>query len=1825
MSNQVVATEYTNSGTSSFFGSQTSTLTASNGETITGHVLQGGDILKFTQDGTFYNENIPESQNSNTERFIYFHSTTLNNPSRIIIDPNVVIEDKNTVKTIGADLTNGNKNYLVSTLRGGIQAKDGRVYLDMDVNGTFKMLVNTVREDKDYDFVSAAGASGFSNYASHVINLNIKDGGTLSSDANVGFAHTNKRKVNGTGTLIEVPKHLEYITVNAEQGSTVNLNNIEENRTTYIGTYTNNAIVFNAKGGDVTLGNDTILSYAGAKGVLNVSAGDVNIKNHLYLGYERLSDARNGNAIVNVTDGTLKVGNTSASTDTTNTTGIIISSSDSLNSARLYLSGGTIETTGVSRERIGSITERDQSEQEIIIALNGGTLKITDDKKKLFQGITSRTASDGRHLGVSLGAGNTNIEVVGDKVVVQDENAYFQDMNVQNLNSNPDSPNTSPKTLHYCTTADCQGDLFAVTSRLVIPKGDSQVGAYTKIGRGTLVLTADNKQTGETIIKAGTLQAGNGGTTGTFGTGNITVKDGATVGINRSNDYQVANQITGEAGSTLRKQGDGTVSFTQAVTISKTLIDDGTLQAGTTFNGGDVTVGNNIEGPATANLTIASGQTPTMKSVVINTDGKVTNEGTLSVNNGTGSITVNGGTLASSGTTIAGTLTVDQGTNPEGTTRQGEVNITGGTTTATTTTVNAGTITASGENTTFNARDMTVGDQTGTAGTASVVVKEGATTKATSVTIKGDDGKVDVQTSGTLTVEKDGQPADIKVNGGELAVSGTANAKNITSDEANDGDKDAKISIAGTGTVNLKPTTEETLFSGFNSGKGDTIGLAGNLNVDVADGVSVTQDSNANITALNDAKGTLNKKGAGTLTLTASNTLATTNVETGTLANTGTLNSDTTNINDGKLSNTGTLSSTEINVGDGKGGATTAILENSGTGSITSTTVNVKADGKLSNTATDNKATTNKQEGIKVTGTLNVQGGQVESSGSANIGTLTVDKGTRTESDDAAPTETAGSVSITGGDTTVKTTQINDGAIEVSGGKLNAGAVTVGDGDDKDAANNAASFNITGGAVEATSVTVKSDGNLTNSVTDDNEEDDVQKGLNVTGELKTEGGTINSSGTTTAGKLTVDQGTNTDGTIRQGEVNITGGKTTVKGDTEIKSGSVAVETAGKLATEGTLKVGDKAGGPGTATLTNAGEVTANNVEVNKDGKLTNTSTTGEGLKVTNELKVDGGTLDTSGTTTAGSLTVESGAVNVKGGTTTASSTTIKDGEVAVSAGKLDGGAITVGDADSTKDSDAAKLTISGTGGVVATSVTVKGDGNLTNSVTDENEGDNVQKGLNVTGELKVESGTLTSSGTTKAGTLTVTKAEDAAQAGTVKITGGTTTANTTNIDEGKVEVSNGATLSGDVVAVGDGQGNPGTASLTNNGTVNASSITVKSDATLTNNKVDDSTTPGNEGLNVTGELKVESGTLTSSGTTKADALTVTKADDATQAGTVNITGGKTDVTTTNLNDGAVTVASGATLDSDTLNVGNEDKGIPNTATLTNNGTVTSQTVNIKADGKLENTGSLGTKTSPITDINVQGGTLNSTGTTQATNLTASSGTVALGEGSNTSLTKLDISGGDVDIDIAGTVTATTANISGGDVDVNKNGTLNTTNIAISGGTVDVNEGGKITASSSANLSGGTTTVHQGGTFDLSQNGDLTLSGGDLTSDGTVKADEIIVNSKDSALQLNAATTANKLTASAGIVSLGAGGTTTLNQELNISGTADVDVAGTVTASTANISGGDVDVNKNGTLNTTNIAISGGTVDVNEDGKITASSSANLSGGGDNYRSSRWYF
>src|SRR6202011_4440347 len=67
-------------------------------------------------------------------------------------------------------------------------------------------------------------------------------------------------------------------------------------------------------------------------------------------------------------------------------------------------------------------------------------------------------------------------------------------------------------------------------------------GALTKLGAGSLVLAAANTYVGGATITAGTLQLGNGGTTGSI-VGNVT--DNATLAFSRSNTYQFDGAISG--------------------------------------------------------------------------------------------------------------------------------------------------------------------------------------------------------------------------------------------------------------------------------------------------------------------------------------------------------------------------------------------------------------------------------------------------------------------------------------------------------------------------------------------------------------------------------------------------------------------------------------------------------------------------------------------------------------------------------------------------------------------------------------------------------------------------------------------------------------------------------------------------------------------------------------------------------------------------------------------------------------------------------------------------------------------------------------------------------------------------------------------------------------------------------------------------------------------------------------------------------------------------------------------------------------------------------
>ena len=122
-------------------------------------------------------------------------------------------------------------------------------------------------------------------------------------------------------------------------------------------------------------------------------------------------------------------------------------------------------------------------------------------------------------------------------------------------------------------------------SRLVFTRSDavtfagmiSGSGDVVHGGSGTTILTGANSYTGTTTIERGTIQIGNGGTTGQLGSGAL-VNNG-TLAFNRSDTLTIGSDLSG-AGA-LKQMGPGTLVLTGANSYAGgTTIQGGTLQLG---------------------------------------------------------------------------------------------------------------------------------------------------------------------------------------------------------------------------------------------------------------------------------------------------------------------------------------------------------------------------------------------------------------------------------------------------------------------------------------------------------------------------------------------------------------------------------------------------------------------------------------------------------------------------------------------------------------------------------------------------------------------------------------------------------------------------------------------------------------------------------------------------------------------------------------------------------------------------------------------------------------------------------------------------------------------------------------------------------------------------------------------------------------------------------------------------------------------------------------------------------------------------------------------
>lgn len=222
--------------------------------------------------------------------------------------------------------------------------------------------------------------------------------------------------------------------------------------------------------------------------------------------------------------------------------------------------------------------------------------------------------------------------------------------------------NTGAFTTGRATTLNAAGGTFLANMNLVMNGPISGTGRLTKTGAATLTLTGANNYTGGTTISAGTLQVGNGGTSGSIA-GNIT--NNGVLAFSRS-DASIFGGAASGTGS-LDQRGTGTTVLSGANTYTGgTTISAGTLQIG---NGG--TAGS-ILGNVADNGILAFN-----RSDGVTFGGIVSGGGSLE-QRGAGTLTLTGANSYTGGTTLAGgTLSVASDGNLGAT--SGQLTFSGGT------------------------------------------------------------------------------------------------------------------------------------------------------------------------------------------------------------------------------------------------------------------------------------------------------------------------------------------------------------------------------------------------------------------------------------------------------------------------------------------------------------------------------------------------------------------------------------------------------------------------------------------------------------------------------------------------------------------------------------------------------------------------------------------------------------------------------------------------------------------------------------------------------------------------------------------------------------------------------------------------------------------------------------------------------------------------------------------------------------------------------------------------------------------------------------------
>jgi fibronectin-binding autotransporter adhesin len=401
-------------------------------------------------------------------------------------------------------------------------------------------------------------------------------------------------------------------------------------------------------------------------------------------------------------------------------------------------------------------------------------------------------------------------------------------------------------------------------------------GNLVKQGSGALTLAGTNTYSGTTTVSAGTLSVTSdsnlGSNTVTLAAGSTLEITGATTidnSIALSGDATVSNSadatlsgiISGANG--LSKSGASTLTLSGSNTYSGTT----TVSAGTLSVASDANLGSGAVNLATGTTLAVTGATTIDNGIVLNGNATVSNSA-----NATLSGVISGGNnLTKSG---ASTLTLSGSNTYSGTT-----------------TVSAGTLSV--------ASDANLGSGAVNLASGTTLAVTGATTIDNAIALTGN-ATLSNSANATLSGVISGGFNLAKSGGSALTLTGSNTYSGTTTVSA------GTLSIAG----------DSNLGSGAVSlAAGTTLAITGNSTIDnnlvLAGAATVQAASAVTWSGVISGGNTLAKTGAGTLTLSASNTATgTTTVSSGTLSVTGSTAGATTVASGATLGGTGTLGGT---------------------------------------------------------------------------------------------------------------------------------------------------------------------------------------------------------------------------------------------------------------------------------------------------------------------------------------------------------------------------------------------------------------------------------------------------------------------------------------------------------------------------------------------------------------------------------------------------------------------------------------------------------------------------------------------------------------------------------------------------------------------------------------------------------------------------------------------------------------------------------------------------------------------------------------------------